>query len=69
MMLPDMSAFELLERLRLYPRTRNVPFFVLIKETMKHGERMAMSRQIDHLVRKKELSKEEFLSYLRRKTS
>jgi CheY-like chemotaxis protein len=68
LMLPDMSAFELLERLRLYPRTRNMPFFILIKEAMKEGERMAMSRQIDHLVRKKELSKEEFLSYMRRKT-
>jgi CheY-like chemotaxis protein len=68
LMLPDMSAFELLERLRLYPRTRNVPFFIMIKESMKHGERMAMSRQIDHLVRKKEISKEEFLSYLRKKT-
>ncbi len=69
LMLPDMSAFELLERLRLYPRTRNVPFFILVKESMKEGERTAMSRQIDHLVRKKELSKEEFLSYLRKKTT
>ncbi|MEI8354675.1 MAG: response regulator [Deltaproteobacteria bacterium] len=68
LMLPDMSAFELLERLRLFPRTRNLPFFVLIKEVMKEGERSAMSREIDHLVRKKELSKEEFLSYLRRNT-
>jgi CheY-like chemotaxis protein len=68
LMLPDMSAFELLDRLRLYPRTRNVPFFILVKENMKEGERAAMSRQIDHLVRKKELSKEEFLSHLRRKS-
>jgi CheY-like chemotaxis protein len=68
LMLPDMSAFELLERLRLYPRTRNVPFFVLIKESMKEGERTAMSRQIDHLVRKKDLSRDEFLGYLRKKT-
>ncbi len=69
LMLPDMSAFELLERLRLYPRTSNLPFFILIKEGMKEGERKAMSRQIDHLVRKKELSREEFLSYLRKKTA
>ncbi len=67
LMLPDMSAFELLERLRLYPRTRNVPFFILVKDNMKEGERTAMSRQIDHLVRKKGLSKEEFLGYIRRK--
>ncbi len=67
MMLPDMSAFELLERLRLYPRTKNLPFFVLIKECFKEGEKVAMSRQIDHLVRKEELSMEEFLSYLRKK--
>ncbi len=69
MMLPDMSAFELLDRLRLYPRTRNVPFFVLLKESMKEGEKKAMSREIDHLVRKKELSSEEFLAYLRKKTA
>ncbi len=68
LMLPDMSAFELLERLRLYPRTRNVPFFILVKDNMKEGERTAMSRQIDHLVRKKELSKEEFLACIRRKS-
>jgi CheY-like chemotaxis protein len=67
MMLPDMSSFELLERLRLYPRTKNIPFFVLIKDSFKEGEKAAMSRQIDHLVRKKELSADEFMMYLRKK--
>lgn len=67
MMLPDMSSFELLDRFRLYPRTRNIPFFVLIKDSFKDGEKTAMSRQVDHLVRKKELSAEEFMTYLRKK--
>ena len=40
----------------------------MMKESMKEGERSAMSRQIEHLVRKKELSRDEFLSYLRRKS-
>ena len=67
LMLQDMGAFEMLERFRLYPQTKNIPFFVLLKDSMKSGERTAMSRQVDHLVRKKVLSKEEFLNYLRRK--
>jgi CheY-like chemotaxis protein len=67
LMLPDMAAFELMERFRLYPQTRNIPFFVMVKDCMKEGERNAMSRQIEHLVRKKELSREEFLAYLRRR--
>lgn len=67
LMLQDMGAFEMLERFRLYPQTRNIPFFILLKDNMKEGERNAMSRQVDHLVRKKVLSKEEFLSYLRRR--
>lgn len=67
LMLPDMGAFELMDRFRLYPQTKNIPFFVMIKDTMKEGERNAMSRQIEHLVRKKELSRDEFLSYLRRR--
>lgn len=66
-MLPDMSAFELQERLRLDPYSSNTPLFVLMKETMKDGERLALSRDIAHLVRKKQLSSEEFLGYLRRK--
>jgi CheY-like chemotaxis protein len=66
-MLPDASAFEFQERLRLYPQTRNIPFFVLLKDAMKDGERMAMSRCVEHLVRKKELSKEEFLAHFRRR--
>jgi CheY-like chemotaxis protein len=66
-MLPDGSAFELQERLKLYPQTRNIPFFVLLKDATKEGERMAMSRSVEHLVRKKELSKEEFLVFFRRK--
>jgi CheY-like chemotaxis protein len=66
-MLPDSSAFEFQERLRLYPQTRNIPFFVLLKDSMKEGERLAMSRSVEHLVRKKELSREEFLSCFRRK--
>lgn len=67
LMLPDMSAFELMDRFRLYPHTRNLPFFVLMKETMKKGEKNAMGQQVEHLVRKKDLSAEEFLRYLRRR--
>jgi len=67
LMLPDMSAFELLEKFSHYPRTRNLPFFVLMKDELKEGEKKAISREIAHLVRKKELSKEEFLSLLRRR--
>lgn len=66
-MLTDSSAFEFQERLKLYPQTRNIPFFVLLKDVTKEGERVAMSRCVEHLVRKKELSKEEFLSCFRRR--
>lgn len=67
MMLPDMSAFELLEKFRLYPYCRNTPLFVLLKNDLKEGEKNAMAREIAHLVRKKQLSCEEFLGYLRRR--
>lgn len=66
-MLSDMSAFELQERLRLMPYSSNTPLFVLLKEEMKDGEKQAMSREIAHLVRKKQLSCEEFMGYLRRR--
>lgn len=66
-MLPDMSAFEFQERLRLDPYSSNTPMFVLLKANMKDGEKLAMSREIAHLVRKDQLSGEEFLGYLRRK--
>jgi CheY-like chemotaxis protein len=67
LMLPDMSAFELMDRFRIYPQTRNIPFFILMKESMKEGERTAMGQQIESLVRKKELSQDEFLRYLRKR--
>jgi CheY-like chemotaxis protein len=66
-MLADSSAFEFQERLKLYPQTRNIPFFVLLKDVTKGGERMAMSKSVEHLVRKKELSREEFLAFFRKK--
>lgn len=66
-MLPDMSAFELQERFRLYPYSSNTPMFVLLKDGMKQGEKLALSREIAHLVTKKQLSCEAFLSYLRRR--
>lgn len=66
-MLPDMSAFELLEKFRLYPYSSNTPIFVLLKEDMKEGEKLAMSREIAHLVSKKQLSCDEFLAHLRRR--
>lgn len=66
-MLSDMSAFELQERFRLYPYSSNTPMFVLLKDGMKAGEKLAMSREIAHLVRKKHLSCEEFLRNLRRR--
>ena len=65
-MLQDASAFEFQERLRLYPQTHNIPLFVLLKDVTKDGERMAMSRSVEHLVRKKELTREEFLAHFRR---
>jgi CheY-like chemotaxis protein len=65
LMLPDMSAFELLEKFRLFPYSHNMPVFVLLKGELKAGEKAAMSREIAHLVSKKQLSKEEFLKYLR----
>jgi CheY-like chemotaxis protein len=66
-MLPDMSAFELQERLRMDPYSSNTPLFVLIKDGMKEGEKIALSREIAHLTRKKQLSCAEFLGYLRRR--
>ncbi|MCE1224938.1 MAG: response regulator [Geobacteraceae bacterium] len=65
LMLPDMSAFELLEKFRLFPYSHNMPVFVLLKDELKEGEKKAMSREIAHLVSKKQLSQEEFLKYLR----
>ena len=67
LMLPDMSAFELLEKFRLHPYSSNTPVFVLLKDEMKQGEKTAMSREIAHLVSKKQLSCEEFLGFLRRR--
>lgn len=67
LMLPDMSAFELLEKFRLFPYSRNTPMFVLLKDGLKDGEKGAISREIANLVRKKQLSCEEFLAYLRRR--
>ena len=67
LMLPDMSAFELLEKFRLNPYSSNTPVFVLLKDEMKAGEKTAISREISHLVSKKQLSCEEFLGYLRRR--
>lgn len=67
LMLSDMSAFELLDKFRLFPYSRNTPMFVLLKAEMKDGEKAAMSREVAHLVSKKQLSCEEFLSYLRRR--
>jgi len=67
LMLPDMSAFELLEKFRLHPYSSNTPVFVLLKDEMKQGEKTAMSREIANLVSKKQLTCEEFLGFLRRR--
>lgn len=68
LMLPDMSVFELLEKFRLFPYSHNMPVFVLLKDELKEGEKTAMSREIAHLVSKKQLSKSEFLKYLRNRS-
>ena len=67
LMLPDMTVFELLEKFRHYPYSSNTPIFVLLKDEMKPGEKNAMSREVANLVSKKQLTKEEFLSNLRRR--
>lgn len=67
LMLPDMSAFELMEKFKHYPYSSNMPVFVLLKEEMKEGEKAAISREVAHLVSKKQLTCAEFLSNLRRR--
>ncbi len=67
LMLPDMSAFELLEKFSLHPRIRTLPFFILMKNELDEGEKKAFSREVSHLVRKKELTRDEFLAALRRR--
>jgi len=62
-----MTVFELLEKFRHYPYSSNTPIFALLKDDMKPGEKSAMSREVANLVSKKELSREKFLSYLRRR--
>lgn len=62
--LPDMSAFELMEKFRLFPYSKNMPVFILLKAEMKEGEKLALSRETAHLVRKKQLTQEEFLKFL-----
>lgn len=64
-MLPDMSAFELMDKFRLFPYSQNMPLFVLLKGELKEGEKAAMSRDIACLVSKRQLSRDEFLKYLR----
>jgi CheY-like chemotaxis protein len=66
LMLADMGAFELQHRFQLYPQTRNIPFFVLLKDQMKPEERSAMTRSVEHLVRKNYLTSEEFLAYFKK---
>jgi CheY-like chemotaxis protein len=68
LMLPDMSAFELIEKFRLHPYSSNTPVFVLLKDEMKQGEKAAISREIAHMVSKKQLTCEEFLGFLRCRT-
>lgn len=63
--LSDSGAFELMERFRLYPQTRNIPFFVLLKD-IKDSDRAIMGRSIEHLVRKTWLTREEFLAYFKK---
>lgn len=67
LMLPDMTAFELLEKFRNYPYSSNTPIFVLLKDDMKQGEKSAISREVATLVSKKQLTRDEFKAYLRRR--
>jgi len=67
LMLSDMSAFELMDKFKHYPYSGNTPVFVMLKEEMKEGEKAAMSREVAHLVSKRQLTCEEFLRYLRKR--
>jgi hypothetical protein len=63
--LSDSGAFELMERFKLYPQTRNIPFFVLLRD-IKDSDRVIMGRSIEHLVRKTWLTRQEFLAYFKK---
>ncbi|UFS72600.1 response regulator [Geomonas sp. RF6] len=66
LLLADMSAFEIMEKFRLYPQTHNIPFFILLKDTLSDADRQALSRAVQPLVRKTSMTQKEFLAYFKK---
>ncbi|GEM_PF-336138 len=65
--LQDMIAFELFEKLKLYPYNRNAPMFVLMNSEMSERVKKELSCDVASLVSKRHLSATEVISFLKRK--
>lgn len=66
LLLSDMAAFEIMDKFRLYPQTHNIPFFILLKDSLSDADREALSHAVQPLVRKTSLTQKEFLSYFKK---
>jgi signal transduction histidine kinase/CheY-like chemotaxis protein len=65
LLMPEMDGFEVVGRLRADPTTAAIPIVILTSRSMDQAERDRLNGQIDHLARKGEFNRTEFVELVR----
>jgi signal transduction histidine kinase/CheY-like chemotaxis protein len=69
LMMPDLSGFEAVTRLRADPRTAATPIIVVTAKTLDEAERRELDRQVQAVLEKSRYTPEAFLAEVRRALS
>lgn len=65
LLMPDLDGFEVVDHLKHDPRTANIPIVILTGKTLTPEEKTRLNGRINHLARKGEFSRADFVRVLR----
>ena len=66
LLMPEMDGFTVAERLRGNPATAEIPIVVLTSKSISQKDKERLNSHINHLARKAEFSRVEFVELVRR---
>lgn len=66
LLMPDLSGFEVVQRLKAHPETKDFPVFVVTVKDLTREERLELNSQVAAIMRKQDFSREQFLEEVSR---
>lgn len=65
LMMPDMDGFEVIQRLKDVPSTRDIPIFIVTAKDITYEDRLLLAGQIEKIYQKSQFTKDDFVEQIK----